>query len=81
MSGIDVIQAITSRSLCCACLERMTGLSSVAVRGALLAASRRVRLNTWTPCQSCGALDETYRIAALDAPEGQNHDGRPQAAA
>jgi hypothetical protein len=57
--------AITTRSLCCDCLERITGLSAIAVRRWLLTTSRTVRLDTWTPCQSCGALDETYRIARV----------------
>ena len=61
--GTDIVRSITTRSLCCDCLERITGLSALAVRRGLLAASRTVRLDTWTPCESCGALDETYRIA------------------
>ena len=59
------MQSITTRSLCCDCLERITGLSGIAVRRWLLTASRAIRLDTWTPCQSCGALDETYRIAGV----------------
>ena len=60
-----IVQSITTRSLCCDCLERITGLSGIAVRQRLLTTSRTVRLDTWTPCQSCGALDETYRIAGV----------------
>jgi hypothetical protein len=59
-----VVDAIRARSLCCDCLASTTGLTAPVVRWALLTASRAFRLDTWTPCQSCGAVDETYRITA-----------------
>jgi hypothetical protein len=57
-----IVDAMRARSLCCDCLVSTTGLTDVVVRSSLLTASRAVRLDTWTPCQSCGAVDETYRI-------------------
>ncbi len=56
----DVVAAIAATVLCCECLARVTGLSGLAVRRSLLAASRSARLVTWTACGSCGALGETY---------------------
>ena len=57
-----VRDAIRTRSLCCRCLVSATGLSDVMVRSSLLTASRGWRLDTWAPCESCGAVDETYRF-------------------
>ena len=57
-----VVDALSASILCCDCLERLTELSSLDVRGSLVVLSRRVLLNTWTPCRSCGAVDETYAI-------------------
>jgi len=57
-----VVDAITARSLCCNCLASTIGLTALVVRWSLLTASRASRLDTWTPCQSCGAVDETYRM-------------------
>ena len=64
MTAVALVDAIRSRSLCCDCLVRVTGLNAGDVRSALLRASRAFRFNTWTPCQSCGAADETYRLTA-----------------
>jgi hypothetical protein len=58
-----VVDAITGSVLCCNCLGLRTGLTDVVVRQSLITASRTVRLNTWTPCHSCGAVEETYGIA------------------
>ena len=57
-----VVDAITASVLCCDCLVRDTGLTALAVRGSLLIASRSARLDTWTACRSCGAVQETYGI-------------------
>ena len=57
-----VVDAISARPLCCDCLVSRTGLTDVVVRWSLLTASRAIRLDTWTPCRSCGAVDETYGI-------------------
>ena len=62
MAVIGLVDALRARSLCCDCLVRVTGLNPVDVRSALLRASPAFRFNTWTPCQCCGAADETYRI-------------------
>jgi hypothetical protein len=61
-----VVDAISARSLCCDCLVSTTGLTGVVVRWSLLTASRAFHLDTWTPCQSCGAVDETYRITGAE---------------
>jgi hypothetical protein len=58
-----VIDAIRTRSLCCDCLVSATGLTGVVVGSSLLTASRAFPLDTWTPCESCGAVDGTYRVA------------------
>ena len=57
-----VVDAISARPLCCDCLVSRTGLTGGVVRWSLLTASRAIRLDTWTPCRSCGAVDETYGI-------------------
>jgi len=57
-----IVDAIRARSLCCTCLASTTGLTGGVVRSSLITASRATRLDTWTPCQSCGAVDETYRM-------------------
>ena len=69
--SVLILDSITTRSLCCDCVERITGLSAIAVRRWLLITSRTVRLDTWTPCQSCGALDETYRMPAAGWTKGE----------
>ena len=60
-----VVDAISARSLCCDCLASTPGLTDLVVRSSLLTASRAVRLDTWTPCETCGAVDETYRLTAI----------------
>ena len=65
-----VLDAIRARSLCCDCLVSTTGLTGAVMRSSLLSASRAFRLDTWTPCQACGAVDETYRIARQNANGG-----------
>jgi hypothetical protein len=57
-----VIAAIVRSPLCCDCLARVTGCSGLSVRRSLIAVSRLMPLNTWTPCDSCGAVEETYGI-------------------
>ena len=57
-----VVEAISTSALCCRCLERITGLSGLAVRQSLVMASRTMSLDTWTPCASCGTVDETYAM-------------------
>ena len=57
-----VVEAISTSALCCRCLERITGLSGLAVRQSLVMASRAMALDTWTPCGSCGTADETYAM-------------------
>jgi hypothetical protein len=57
-----LVEAISTSALCCRCLERITGLSGLAVRQSLVTASRTMSLDTWTPCASCGAVDETYAM-------------------
>ena len=57
-----VVAAITRAVLCCDCLRRVTGCSDLVVRRSLITVSRMVALNTWTPCGSCGAAEETYGI-------------------
>ena len=59
-----VVDAITATVLCCDCLARRTGLTDEVIRRSLIAVSRRVHLNTWTACRSCGAVDETYGIVS-----------------
>ena len=63
-----VVAAITRSVLCCDCLRRVTGCSGLVVRRALIAASRMVPLDTWTPCGSCGAVDETYGVRNIVPP-------------
>ena len=58
-----VVDAISASVLCCECLARVTGLTDLVVRRSLITASRTSRLDTWTPCRSCGAAEETYGIA------------------
>jgi len=65
VTTVDLVDAIRSRSLCFDCLVRVTGLNAGAVGDALLKASSAFRFNTWTPCESCGAADQTYRITGL----------------
>jgi hypothetical protein len=60
-----VVDGIRARSLCCDCLASTTGLTDVVVRWSLLTASRAFRFDTWTPCQSCGAVGETYGIVGV----------------
>ena len=68
MSFRRVVDAITASVLCCDCVAQRTGLSDDVIRRSLLTASRIIRLDTWTPCRSCGAVDETYGIgSAADA--------------
>ena len=59
-----VIDALTDSVLCCDCLARTTGLDAGEIRRSIIAASRMTRLNTWTACWSCGAVDETYGITS-----------------
>jgi hypothetical protein len=63
-----VVAAITGKVLCCDCLRRVTGCSDLAVRRSLIAISRMVPLDTWTPCGSCGAIEETYGIRQIGSP-------------
>ncbi|MBM4440896.1 MAG: hypothetical protein FJ027_10775 [Candidatus Rokubacteria bacterium] len=65
-----LVDALRTRSLCCDCLVRTTGLSPVELRSEILRAARVFRLDTWTPCEACGAVDETYRMMAARAGSG-----------
>ena len=63
-----VVAAITGTVLCCDCLRRVTGCSDLVVRQSLITVSRMVPLDTWTPCGSCGAAEETYGIRQIVSP-------------